>query len=135
MTAILIKASKAIQMVNPAARIFPSSSGAFTAIVNPRQNSRVYKITSTAEPTKPVSSPTTAKMLSVDGKGNPVSFVSDLPMPNSQETSPSERFHRPLYVIRGVTRVAPARLIIDKSLAPGRADIDHQESDQNGNDA
>ena len=75
-TAIFIKASIPIQEVSPKAIIEPSWSGAFLAITNPRQTSRTNIAARNSPPIIPVSSATTAKMLSVGARGRPVNLVS-----------------------------------------------------------
>ena len=67
MTAILINASSVIHIVKPAARSAPSGSGDLWAIDKPRQRTTTYIPTRMVTPNTPVSSPTTAKILSVWG--------------------------------------------------------------------
>ncbi len=80
-TAIFNKASITIQPVRPKAINEPSRSGAFWAILNPRQINTMYSPIRINEPNKPVSSARTAKMLSVWGSGKPVYFVLAFPRP------------------------------------------------------
>src|SRR3989337_567722 len=84
-TAILINASKASQILNPAAINLPNPSGALWEIFRPRHINKRYKTTRPDAPKNPVSSPTTAQILSVGGTGKPVSFVLAWPIPTPSQ--------------------------------------------------
>jgi len=84
-TNILINASIASQKVSPPHKSSPNPSGALRVIIQPRHKNTIYKITSIPAPNTPVSSPTTAKTLSVCGNGSPFSLVCDLPIPTPSQ--------------------------------------------------
>src|SRR5688572_20464256 len=84
-TAILINASIPIQITKPDASNVPSISGARRAITSPRQTNKPYKPINITAPNQPNSSTTTAKILSVGGTGNPVTFDNELPMPTPNQ--------------------------------------------------
>src|SRR3990172_8309939 len=84
-TDMLMKASMTNQRLKPATISDPSPSGARRAIPMPRQKIMAYKPTSIVAPITPVSSPTTAKMLSVGGTGRPGNLVLAFPIPTPKQ--------------------------------------------------
>ena len=78
---MFINASKAIQVVIPAARQVPKRSGARSEARYPRTAKKRNPAMTRVVPISPVSSPTMAKMKSVCASGNHPYFSTEWPMP------------------------------------------------------